>query len=163
MAEQLKRSTRETLSTLHPGRYATRPDYVHLWRVSFEFDNFSDTEIASALTAISVGVARFVTVDIAACRKDKAPGAALKKLYFTRAGHKLDKPALARVLVEAMLSPASRRNPDRRPIVKVLERITRLAALNPFPTMQQLWEYNQRSNYLGKRRGRKVTLSDLEG
>jgi len=162
-AEQLKRSTREALSTLHPGRYATRPDYVHLWRVSFEFDNFSNTEIACALTAISGGGARFRSVDIAVCRKDKVPGAALKKLYTSRLGYKPDKLALARILVEAMLSPTSRRNAAKRPIVKVLERITRLAAFNPFPTMQQSWEYNQRSNYLGKRRGKKVPLRDLEG
>lgn len=163
MAEQLKRSTSETLSTLHPGRYASRRDYVYLWRVSFEFDNFSNTEIASALTAISHGAARFAAKDIAACRANKEPGAALKKIYLTRTGSKLDKLALSRFLVDAMWLPSSRRSPSRRPLIKVLERITELAGLNPFPIMQKIWEYNQRSSYLGKRRGRKPPVVDFEG
>ncbi len=41
---------------------------------------------------------------------------------------------------------------ESRPIIKVLERVARLAARNPLPTMYETWEKNQASKYLGKKR-----------
>lgn len=150
-ARKLKHGARETKSLLHPKRYVTRPEYVKVWRKSFEFDNFSASEIATALSRLSR--ASFDRRDIASCLAATEPGAALMALFRTRAGSKLNKVRLAQELTDIIFAPESRRAVSNRPIVKVLDRIVGLAARNPFPTRQEDWEYNQTSTYLGKTRG----------
>ena len=59
---------------------------------------------------------------------------------------------LSQLLADTIFSPDSRRKIENRPIVRTLERVARLASLNPLPTMQETWEVNQTSKYLGKKR-----------
>jgi hypothetical protein len=47
---------------------------------------------------------------------------------------------------------SSRRKIESRPIIKTLERVARLAALNPFPTTYEIWEINQAFKHLGMKR-----------
>lgn len=162
-ARRLQHEAHDAKSIHHTRRNVTRPDHIKLWQRSFEFDNYSSAEIADALTSQAGGKSIFTSEDVKACEGHAAPGAALKKLFLNRVGKKLDKMELAEALVKTMFAPASPRKIANRPIVKVLDQITRLAARNPLPTMQETWELNQASEFLGKLRGppkkRKRSLS----
>lgn len=79
------------------------------------------------------------------------PGAALSRLYKSGRQFSLPKLELSDALVDILLSAESRRSPKSRPIVKVLSRAIRLAALNPLPTHHQSWEINQVSKYFAKK------------
>lgn len=152
-ATKLKAAAADAKSTLHAKRYITRPEYLKIWKDSFEFDNFSATEIATALNRLTGDKGLFLPADIALCKRDKLPGAAMATLYRDRTGYGLDKLDFARELTECMFDMRSRRALRNRPLIRVLERVVKLAALNPFPTMAESWEYNQTSSYLGKIRG----------
>lgn len=153
-AARLKSEAKKAKSIHHRRRHITRPEYIRIWQASYEFDSFSDSEIAAAMSALAGGVARFASAEVAPIRKEKStPGAPrLEDLYHQKTGHDLNKPQLSEALVEAILSPKSRRRIESRPLVKTLERVARLAMRNPLPTMQKVWEKNQASKYLGKRR-----------
>lgn len=130
----------------------TRPEYVKIWKDSFEFDNFSCTEMTLALNKLSKGYATFNRTELTICKNASNSGAALKDLFFQKSQYELQKVRLAEILIDLMLSPNSKRKVENRPIVKVLKRVARLASRNPFPTMQETWERNQASTYLGKKR-----------
>lgn len=151
-AERLKRAAKKSKSIHSDNRYVTRPEYIRIWKDAFEFDNFSCTEIAIAMNDLAQGKAHFITADVTACKKDPNPGACLERLYQKKAKYGLQKIKLCEILVEHMMSPNSRRRIENRPIIEVLERVVQLAVGNPFPTMHKIWEKNQASKYLGKKR-----------
>lgn len=148
-ARKLKAEAHKAKSIHHTKRFVTRPEYIKVWRRSFEFDNFSSTEIAAALGLLSGK--RFSTDEIEKCKSQPYPGAELKRVYRSKSGHNLNKTRLAEVLVENMLSKAARKKPKNRPIIQTLERVTKMAMRNPLPTMLEVWETNQQSRYLGKK------------
>lgn len=150
-ATRLKKEAKTMTSIHSTQRYATRADYVSIWRTSFEFDNFSCTEIAAAVNDLA-GSAIVNAADVAVCKAGTHPGKQLSDLYRDRAGHGIRKLQLAELLSDRILSPDARRRPDRRPIVKLLRRVARLASTNPLPVMLESWERNQASAHLGKRR-----------
>ena len=140
-------------ATIHGVRkYVTRPEYIRIWKESFEFDNFSCTEIAAALNELSRGVATFSTSDIADARSDRDPGAALKRLYRRKANYGLQKIKLTKVLVDSMISPTPRRKIENRPIIRTLNRVERLAAVNHLPTTKRTRDANQASRFLDRKR-----------
>ena len=147
-----KRARQNPLFT--PSALLPAPEYLKVWKSSFEFDNFSATEIAAALSRLAGRNGYFSYADVDGCRQCRSPGRALSVLYEQRTGHGLNKLDLARELTECMFEASSRRALKNRPLIRVLERVVKLAALNPFPTMAESWEYNQTSSYLGKIRGR---------
>ncbi len=151
-AERLKRESRKSKSIHSKQRYVTRPEYIRIWKDALEFDNFSCSEIAAAMNELVQGYASFTSAEVAACKKDPNPGSSLQKLYQKKAQYGLQKIKLNEILIEHMMSPHSRRRIENRPIIKVLERVARLAARNPLPTMYETWEKNQASKYLGKKR-----------
>lgn len=151
-AERLKREARKSKSIHSKQRYVTRTEYIRIWKDAFEFDNFSCSEIAAAMNELAQGYAIFTAAEVTACKKDPNPGSSLQKLYENKAQYGLQKIKLSEILIEHMMSPDSRRRIENRPIIKVLERVARLAALNPLPTMHETWEKNQASRYLGKKR-----------
>ncbi len=151
-ARKLNQEFKHAKSIHHKGRYVTRPEYIRIWKTSFEFDNFSCQEIAEALTEIAPTGVHFTRKEVGTCKKSPTPGASLKHLYKQKAGGDLPKTLLTEILVDRMLSSNGRRKISSRPIIKTLTRVARLAALNPFPTMQEIWERNQVSKYLGKKR-----------
>ncbi len=61
-ARKLKAEAQKAKS-IHSRRYVTRPEYIKIWKRSFEFDNFSCTEIASVLTEMIGGQPRFASTD----------------------------------------------------------------------------------------------------
>ena len=130
----------------------TRPEYIRIWKDAFEFDNFSCSEIANAMSELAQGHASFTTAEVAACKQNKNPGARLQELYERKAQYGLQKIKLTEILVDNMLSPTSRRKIENRPIIEALVRVARLAARNPLPTMYESWEKNQASKFLGKKR-----------
>ena len=143
-------------------RMATRADHVHVWRLSFEYDNFTDAEIAHSLNQVAEAD-RFDEADVAASRASSAAAvrggkvASLGSLYSRRTGNPLDKPRLGRLLVEALLVTEESLPLDGRPIVEFLGKVVTAAALNHQPITRERWLANQRSGHLGtmrKRRGR---------
>ncbi len=151
-ASRLKAAARDAKSIHADGRYVTRPEYIRIWKDSFEFDNFSCTEIAGALTELADGRARFVVSEVAGARKAPKSGSALKKLYRTKTNYGLKKIHLAEILVDTMMSARSRRKVENRPIVRTLKRVELLAARNHLPTTQRARDANQESRFLARRR-----------
>ena len=100
-------------SSIHTaGRQVTRPEYIKIWKDSFEFDNFSCTEIAGALSELAGRGAQFTTQDVAGAKSKRDSGAAVKKLYADRTkGRSLDKVGLVQILTDTLLSPTTHRRP----------------------------------------------------
>ena len=151
-AARLKAKATEAKSIHRQRRYVTRPEYIRIWRDSFEFDNFSCTEIAAALTQFARGTATFATREVAQAKRKPNSGAELKALYEQKANYGLKKVELARILVDNMLSPTTRRNIETRPIIKTLNRVELLAARNHLPTTQRTRDANQTSRFLDQKR-----------
>lgn len=152
-ATQLKAESRKAISLYHRKRYVTRPEYVKIWRLSFEFDNFSDTELATALGAATHGTQRFTAKEVAACRHHQLSGAALKQLFQAKTGTKLSKVALTQGLMNLMWAATGRSaRVDNRPLVQVLRRVVKMASGNHLPVMERYWDLNQKSKHLGKQR-----------
>lgn len=151
-ARKLKEASRDAKSIHHRRRYVTRPEYIRVWPDSFEFANFSCGELADALTELAPAGVHFSRREISECKKGQNPGAGLKQLYLQKAGEAIPKKRLTEILVDRMLLPKASRRIDRRPIVSTLARVAQLAARNPFPTMQKIWEMNQASKHLGKKK-----------
>ena len=150
-APMLKAEAKKAQSIHSSNRYVTRLDQIRIWKDSFEFGNFSCTEIACPLDELAQGHARFSVQEVKQAKNHRTPGSELKKLYRGKTNRPLEKVKLNKILVRNMLSPASRRKVENRPIVKILNRVRRLAARNPLPSTQWLWEANQSSSFLGKR------------
>ena len=130
-------------------KLVTKRKYIKILRNSFEFDNFSDTEIATALTKLAQNKVTFRRGEVDHARQDRNPGSALKNLYKEKVNYGLNKIELAKLLIDTMVSPESRRKIENRPIVKVLEQITRRAVRNPLPVSEEDRAINQRSGAFG--------------
>jgi hypothetical protein len=158
-AKRLKEAARDKLSIHGHRRHVTRAEYIRVWRRTFELDNFSDTELAVAMARTSEGRCDFRARDLRSCRQSEEPGSALSQLYKSRCGYSLPKLALANHLADLMLAPDASKAVANRPLIKVLQRVVRLATKNPLPVMQEIWEKNQASKVLAtkaaKSRGRK--------
>ena len=70
-AKRLKVEARKKKSRHQQRRYVTRPEYIKIWRRSFEMDNFSATEIAAALSALAPGKVRFTRSAVTTCMQGK--------------------------------------------------------------------------------------------
>lgn len=142
-------------SRLNPGRDLTRPEYVHLWERSIEFDNFSHAEIAEALSVVAEGRAQFTEQDIrdAMAVYDARKGDPFAALYSARLNYGLSKPDLLRTLVKRVIAAGAaefdEKGDGRRPLVRLLQRVAALAAGNTFPMTRKCWENNQASGYFG--------------
>lgn len=142
-------------SRLNPSRALTRPEYIHLWVRSIEFDNFSHTEIAEALSVAAEGRAQFTEEEIgeAMAGYDARKGDPLAALYSARLNYGLSKPDLLRVLVDRVIAAGAteldEKGEGKRPLVRLLQRVAGLAAGNTFPMTRKCWEDNQASGYFG--------------
>ena len=150
-AKRLKDQARKARSIHPPRRYVTRPEYIKIWRRSFEMDNFSATEIAAALSSVAPGKVPFTSSEVATCMNQTNPMASLDNLYERKTNGDIPKLQLAEQLVDGMLAQGVRRKIESRPIVKTLERVATLAERNHPPTMLNVWEHNQASKYLAKK------------
>ncbi|MBK9375663.1 MAG: hypothetical protein IPN03_18570 [Holophagales bacterium] len=142
-------------SRLNPSRALTRPEYVHLWERSIEFDNFSHAEIAEALSVVAERRAQFAEEEIeeAMAAYDERKGDPLAALYSARLNYGLSKPDLLRVLVSRVIAAGAteldEKGDGKRPLVRLLQRVAGLAAGNTFPITRKCWENNQASGYFG--------------
>ncbi len=151
-AGKLKKAAGEMHSIHGHRNRVTRPEYIQVWKRSFEFDNFSDSELSAALTRVSSGRANFARAKIAQCRQAKNPGAELSQLFRDATGYRLPKIKLVDELLDIMLSGRARKAVKNRPIVRVLRKVVELAVRNPFPVMQEIWLKNQASKVLAQKR-----------
>jgi hypothetical protein len=146
---------RRAASIHFPDRRVTRPNYVKLWKLSFEMDNFNDAELAEALTRYAKGHVKFSAPDVKQCResaslpKRKGKLRTLDVLYTERIGQNLNKPQFGRLLIDLMFDPSTKRKPQHRPIVRFLEKVAERAARNHQPLTHAMWEYNQRTGFFG--------------
>lgn len=150
-AKKLKIEAQKAKSILHKKRYITRPEYIKIWKTSFEFDNYSATEITDALNELANNTV-IKRKQVIQCIKGNCPGGDLSRLYKRCTTYGLNKIKLNEILVQRMLTLAVGRKVSNRPIVKFLNRVVSLAVRNPFPTRQESWEKNQSSKFLGKKR-----------
>jgi hypothetical protein len=150
-SKKLQKEAQKAKSIHSERRYVTRPEYIKIWKDSFEFDNFSCTEMTLALNKLSKGHATFNRTELTRCKNASNSGVALKNLFCQKSQYGLQKVKLSEILIDLMLSPDSKKKVENRPIVKVLKRVARLASRNPFPIMQETWERNQASTYLGRK------------
>jgi hypothetical protein len=150
--------TRERLlkarSQLVPSRLLTCPEYLRLWNDCIEFDNFSDSEIATAMIRIGDGRHLFAESEIAQLRVNGPRGRRgdpLAQLYATELKYDLDKKALLRELTSLILADPERElaDPPPRPIVQILRRVVDLAAMNHQPVSGDIWQRNQDTGYFG--------------
>lgn len=132
----------------------TKSEYVFVWERSFEFDNFSDNEIAAAMTEVAGKRYTFAEKEIAQARAKFGQGRdPLSDLYNQKlAAYGLNKPKLAETLVQAMLdNPAGELNaegmPKRQITAKIWE-IIQLATTNYQPVCLKDWRENQRGEFL---------------
>lgn len=148
-AEKLKNSVVKAKSLHGVERLAVPKEHIVLWNIALEFDNFSNREIAKALSELTNQKVPFKSADVKVCRDSKNAGKSLSDLYKERTGYGLEKPKLAALLGKILVDPKSRKHPANRPIVKILDKVRLRAARNPFPTRQDSWELNQQSFMLG--------------
>jgi len=144
-------------------RRITKREYVFLWEKCFEFDNFSDEEIARAMTEVAGGRYPFAAGEIAQARaefgKQKDP---LSILYRQKTGYGLNKPNLVEALVQAMLdNPTGEFSADGKPIRPITAKtwkIIQLAAKNYQPVRLKDWRTTQQSGFIrGSNEGSSAT------
>ena len=151
-AKNLEVEAKKMKSIHRPRRYVTRPEHIKIWDKSFELDNFSTKEIATALSAIAQRGIRFSYQEVRNCIKNKDnPNKALKELYKRKASGPLSHRELAEKLVDEMLAKNAPQDIENRPIVKTLEQVAELAMQNPFPVTLDVWERNQVSGHIAKK------------
>ena len=152
-ARKLKEKIKDAPSIHAKGRKVTRPEYIKIWKRSLEFDNFSCTEIANALTKLAGSNARFTVQEVQVAKNEDQSGKALKDLYAKHTnGRALDKIKLNRLLIDVLLAPNTRKMPENRPIIKLLNRAAQHAAHNHLPATERSWRLNQLSGLLGVKR-----------
>ena len=105
-SEKLQAEAKKAKSTHGQSRLAIPPDHIALWKVSLEFDNFSDT--ATGMTKLTEGNAEFKSIDVKNARQSHSPGKALSTLYKNRTGYGLNKPKLASHLAAILVDPKYR-------------------------------------------------------
>ena len=116
---------------------------IRIWRRDFELDNFSDTEIARALSEMPGHSEVFRSTDIKEVRS-RWPARRIAQLFRERTGRDLAKPLLAKRLAEIVIDPETRRRPASRPVIKFLQRVSKEGWMNPLPVTQGVWRQNQK-------------------
>ena len=150
-AKRLKTEARKARSIYPQRLYITRPGHIKIWCHSFELDNFSATEIAAALSALTYGKVHFKRKEVIICVKGgNSAHKCLNNLYKRETGRDLSKPELAKQLVDGMLAEGAPRKVEKRPIVNTLQCVIKLANRNPFPISFDIWKRNQASKLLAK-------------
>jgi len=132
-------------------RAVTKEEYIHLWNINYEFDNFGNREIASAMSVLAPN-ALFTEREVEQARQDPYPGSALKRLFENKTGCPLSKRSLNKELTSLLIAEAEASGIlPQKPIIDQLHKIIQLAATNHQPTSGETWEANQQSGYFGKK------------
>jgi hypothetical protein len=151
--KNIEKGLAKAYSVYQTSRNITRSDYIKLWKLCFEFDNFYDWELAEVLS--SLANSKISKAEIKQCRDQSVNprhGVELLKLadvFKQKAGRDLDKPTFGLRLVDFVFSDRSNRAPANRPIIKFLANLAERATKNRQPIRTDILEYNQLSGYLG--------------
>jgi len=154
--ERIKNKLINAPSKYYSNRFVTKSGYIHLWdRKSVEFENFSNEEIAQAMSIINKKEYVFTAFDIEKCQRElmKKESDYLSKLYKEKTGYDLAKTELLKALFDMII--ANRKNEfdskgePIRPVTKLLCQIIKLASMNHQPTRFETWKKNQDSGYFG--------------
>jgi len=150
-----KRLTKAT-SKYYPKRKVTKDEYIHVWDKNIEFDNFSDEEIAQAMTMLGKYGYSFKPMEIEDCRSRSSQRKrdTLSELFEEKLKHGLVKPKLLEVLFQFIISNPENEfesaGKDKRPVVKLMQKLLKLAARNYQPTTLLSWKETQESGYVGE-------------
>jgi hypothetical protein len=152
-AQGRRRKLVQTQSKWNPNRTITKEEYIYLWDKNIEFDNFTDEEIARAMTETCAGRYEFTSEEVADCRArfghERDP---LSKLYEERLNYGLPKTELLKNLFDyAIATPEMEivAKKVRRPIIDVILKVKRLAFRNHQPSHLDAWKETQDSDWLG--------------
>lgn len=153
--ELVTKNLLEARSKLYPQRMLTKPEYLRIWNRSIEFDNFTHSEIANALTKLAGGHATFSAEEVTAAQDayDRKEADPISALYLRTTGHDLNKlealNALADILIQAVRETGFDEQIKVRPILMILDNVINIAALNHQPITANTWKANQESGYFG--------------
>lgn len=146
----------QAVSSYDRRRYVTRAEYVRMWNVSFEFDNFSDVEIAQALTATAAGRYTFTSTEVSGLRAKAGKADELSKYYEQKLGYGFNKRTLAQHLVDRVIirgenetGPAGR---SRRGITRFVAKILQVASSNHPIVGDDVRSQAQASGFFGRKR-----------
>ena len=152
-AQSRKAKLVNAVSKWNPSRTVTKDEYIHLWDKNIEFDNFTDEEIAEAMTTTSIERFVFTKEQIAECRSKFGHGRdPLSSLYQQTLDYDLPKREMLKHLFDiAIANPQVTVDGKKtiRPIIDVIIRIKRLAFMNHQPSDLESWQETQDSNWLG--------------
>jgi hypothetical protein len=152
--ENVKQKLITKTSKEHPNRTVTKDEYIKLWDKNVEFDNFTNKEIASAMTKFSENRYQFTEAEIEDCRNRFGKESdTLSKLYEDKCeGYDSNKIKLLGILIDyAVLSPKFEVDEIEvvRPLVKTLNDVCNLAIKNYQPSRLDSWKETQNSEWLG--------------
>jgi hypothetical protein len=153
--ENVKQKLITKASKEHPNRTITRNEYIKLWDKNVEFDNFTNKEIAEAMTKLSKNLYLFTEDEIEDCRNrfgKRNQGDTLSKLYKDKCDYGSNKIRLLGILIDyAVLSPKFEVDGIEvvRPLIKVIEDVCYLAMRNYQPLSLESWKETQDSEWLG--------------
>ena len=147
----VKKGLLDAESEYYVKRAVTNEEYIHIWNITYEFDNFSNKEIAGAMSVLAPN-ASFTELEVEQARQDANPGSALKHLFEAKTRSRLSKRCLNKELTSLLIAEADASGIlPQRPILDQLDKITKLAVTNHQPTSGETWEANQQSGHLGKK------------
>jgi len=154
-ASKIKNRLIKAKSKYPPRKMVTKEDYVHIWNKNIEFDNFSDNEIARAMTTLCNEKYGFQPDEIAHYRKSFSPssGGSLNKLFKAKLNHDFSKPKLLKILFDFILThpqnEINAKGDTKRPVVRKTKEIIKLASQNYQPSRKETWLRNQQSGHFG--------------
>lgn len=152
--ENRSRQVRDKLikqaSQYYPDFTITKGDLFTIWDRNTEFDNFSDSEIADAMSELCDSRYLFQEREVKICR-ESFPGGDLARLYKERLNYGLKKIQLLEILFRKF-----RENyriviegvEQNRPLVDVLFKVRAFAIGNHQPSSLDTWTQNQHSGWL---------------
>lgn len=140
--------------SIYSERTVTISDYFYIWSKSIEFDNFSDEEIAKAMTELCENRYTFQEKEITNCKGQFTKGGdPLSNLYNEKLDYDLSKPKLLEILFGYIISHPEKefdeKEKAKRPVVQVIHKVINLAAKNHQPHRLDTWRENQQSGYFG--------------
>jgi hypothetical protein len=141
-------------SEYHKKRKVTRDEYISIWNGSIEFANFSNGEIADALTEMCEKEYTFQPSEIEPLRKI-TKGNPLKDFFNQRTEGKYDlkKRELLKRLCDPIVSASKAEFEEKKmgekPLIRVLNKVLRLANRNFQPQSREAWTENQDTGLFG--------------
>ena len=104
--EQVKQKLITKASKEHPNRTVTKDEYIKLWDKNVEFDNFTNKEIAEAMTKLCKNLDTFTEDEIEDCRNrfgQRGEGDTLSRLYKDKLQYSSNKIKLMGILIDSLL------------------------------------------------------------